>query len=80
MSTINVTNARKNLYKLIKQINESHEPVHIKGKNGSAVIISEDDWSAINETLYLISIPGMRDSILNGMKEPLDQCSDNINW
>ena len=80
LSTINITNARKNLYKLIKEINNSHDPVHIKGKSGSVVMISEDDWNSINETIYLTSIPGMRESIINGLKEPLDNCDEKLNW
>ena len=80
MSTINITNARKNLYKLIKEINDSHDTIHIKGKNGSAVMISEDDWNSINETIYLTSIPGMRESIIKGLKESLNNCDDKLNW
>lgn len=80
MSTINVTNARKELYKLIEEINESHEPVHITGKKGSVVMVAEDDWKAIEETLYLTSIPGMRESILDGMQEPIEECSEELDW
>ncbi len=80
MSSTNVTNARKNLYRLIEMINESHEPVHVIGKNGSVVMIAEDDWKAIEETLYLTSIPGIRDSIIQGMQEPIEECSDALDW
>jgi antitoxin YefM len=80
MSTINITNARKNLYKIVKDLNESHEPIHITGKGGSAVLIAEDDWKAIEETLYITSIPGMRESIIKGMSEPIDKCSDKLDW
>lgn len=80
MSTINVTNARRELYKLIQEINESHEPVHITGKKGSVVMVAEDDWKAIEETLYLTSIPGMRESILDGMQEPIEECSEELDW
>ena len=80
MNTINVTNARKNLYQIIKIINESHEPIHITGKNGSVVMISEEDWKSIEETLYLSSIPGMGKSIIEGMKESIDECSDKLDW
>jgi antitoxin YefM len=79
-TTINITNARKDLYKLIDQVIESHEPVHITGKKGSAVIISEEDWKNIEETLYLTSIPGMRESIIEGMKADLDECDEEIKW
>lgn len=78
--TINITNARKDLYKLIEQVIESHEPVHITGKNGTAVIISEEDWKNIEETLYLTSIPGMRESIIEGMKADIDECAEEIEW
>ena len=67
MATVNASNARANLYGLIDSVAESHEPVVITGKRNNAVLISEEDWSAINETLHLISIPGMRDSIVSGM-------------
>ena len=80
MSSINITNARKNLYKLVEGLSETHEPIHITGKNGSAVLVSEDDWRSIEETLYLLSIPGMRDSILKGMKEPLSKSSTKVRW
>ena len=80
MSSINVTNARKNLYRLIEKINESHEPVHVIGKNGAVVMVAEDDWKAIEETLFLTSIPGMRESIIEGMQEPVDNCSDSLDW
>jgi antitoxin YefM len=80
MSSINITNARKNLYKIVENINESHEPLVITGKQGSAVLISEDDWNAIEETLFLSSIPGMRESIIEGMKEKVEDCNDKIDW
>ncbi len=79
-NTINITNARKDLYKLIEQVIESHEPVHITGKKGTAVIISEEDWKNIEETLYLTSIPGMRESIIEGMKANIDECAKEIEW
>ena len=74
MSTINITNARKDLYKLVESVNLDHEPTVIVGKKGNAVLISESDWSAIQETLFLDMIPGMTDSILKGAKEPLEDC------
>jgi antitoxin YefM len=80
MSSMNITNARKNLYKLVEDLSDTHDPVHITGKNHSAVLIAEDDWRSIEETLYLLSIPGMRDSIVKGMKEPIEKCSKKIGW
>ncbi|MDX9800299.1 MAG: type II toxin-antitoxin system Phd/YefM family antitoxin [Spirochaetia bacterium] len=80
MGAINITNARKNLYNIVKAVNDSHEPVIITGKNASAVIVGESDWRNIEETLYLVSIPGMRQSILDGMKEPIGKLSEKLNW
>jgi len=80
MKTINVTKARSNLYKLIDNAYESNEPIQITGKRGNAVLISEDNWRAIQETLYLLSIPGMRESIRKGMNTPVDKCAEELNW
>ncbi len=80
MTTINVTNARKDLYKMVDSVNDSHEPIHITGKNSSAVLIGEDDWRSISETLHLSSIPGMRESIIEGMKEPVENLSEELDW
>jgi len=73
MKILNASAARANLYRLIDQTNESHEPIIISGKRGRAVLVSEGDWESIQETLYLISVPGVRDSIVDGMKEPLSE-------
>jgi len=67
MTTVSATEARKRLYALIDEVGQSHEPVQITGKRGNAVLLSEDDWRAIQETLHLVSIPAMRESILEGM-------------
>ena len=80
MTTVNVTAARANLYKLIDDASVSHEPVVITGKRGNAVLLAEDDWTAINETLYLLSVPGMRESIIEGMQENLDETSTELEW
>ena len=80
MTTVNVTEARANLYKLIDDASVSHEPVVITGKRGNAVLLAEDDWTAINETLYLLSVPGMRVSIIEGMQENLDDTSTELEW
>ena len=80
MKTISITEARNNIYKLIDMTNEDSEPIQITGKRGNAVLISEEDWRAINETLYLVSIPGMRESIIKGMKEMLVKCLTKIVW
>lgn len=80
MKSITATQARKDIYSLIDKTAEEHEPVHIKGKRSSAVLVSEDDWRAIQETLYLLSIPGMRESIIRGMKEPVEGLSNKLEW
>ena len=80
MTTVNVTEARANLYKLIDDASVSHEPVVITGKRGNAVLLAEDDWTAINETLYLLSVPGMRESIIEGMQENLAETSTELEW
>lgn len=80
MTSISATQARALLYQLIDEAAENHEPVQITGKRANAVLISESDWRSIQETLYLLSIPGMRESIRSGMKEPLSKCSKNLKW
>ena len=80
MTTMSATEARKQLYKLLDDVSQSHEPVQITGKRGNAVLISEDDWRAVQETLYLVSIPGMRESILEGMAIPADELEDELDW
>jgi prevent-host-death family protein len=80
MTTLTVTQARKNIYSLVDEVNESHEAIQIQGKRGSAVLISEDDWRSLRETLYLSSLPGMKKSILKGMKTPVRKCSKKLVW
>ena len=80
MTTLNVTEARANLYKLIDDASVNHEPVVITGKRGNAVLLAEDNWNAINETLHLLSVPGMRESILEGMQESIDGAATELNW
>ena len=80
MTTLNVTEARANLYKLIDDTSVSHEPVVITGKRGNAVLLAEEDWKAINETLHLLSVPGMRESIVEGMQESIDSAATELDW
>ncbi len=80
MTSISATEARKQLYKLLDEVAQSHEPIQITGKRGSAVLISEDDWRAVQETLFLVSLPGMRESILEGMATPADGLEDTLDW
>jgi antitoxin YefM len=78
MKTITATSARSDIYGLIDTALESHEPIQITGKRGNAILLGESDWRAIQETLHLVSIPGMRDSILKGMAEPIEKCGKEI--
>ena len=80
MTTITVTDARSKLYKLVDQAREESEPILITGKRGNVVLVSEDDWRAIQETLHLLSIPGMRESIIEGIAEPIDECAEEPGW
>ena len=80
MTILNVTEARANLYKLVDDTTVSHEPVIITGKRGNAVLLAEDDWNAINETLHILSVPGIRESIIEGMQETLDDCANELDW
>ena len=80
MSTVTATEARKRLYTLVDDVAESHEPIQIVGKRNSAVLLSEEDWRAIQETLYLTSIPKMRESICKGLNTPVEECEEELNW
>jgi len=80
MTTLTATAARKSLYNLVDDVAMSHDPIQIIGKRHSAVLVSEDDWRAIQETLYLISIPGMRESIIEGINTPIEECSEELAW
>ena len=80
MTTMTATQARSNLYKLLDRTAQSHEPIEITGKRNNAILIAEDDWRAIKETLYLLSIPGMRESIGKGLEAPLKKCDKELKW
>jgi antitoxin YefM len=80
MTTITATEARKILYRLLDDVSQSHEPVEITGKRGNAVLVSEDDWRAVQETLHLLSIPGMRESIVEGLATPVEQLDESLDW
>ena len=77
---ITASEARASLYRLIDQATESHQPILISGKRSSAVLVSAEDWQAIQETLYLLSVPGMRESIRKGMAEPLGKSARELPW
>lgn len=80
MTTLTATEARKRLYNLLDDVADSHEPVQIAGKRHSAVLVSETDWRAIQETLFLESIPGMKESIVKGLKTPVAKCAKDLDW
>ena len=80
MPTLTVTEAKARLYKLLDQVTETHTPILITGKRANAVLVSEEDWRSIEETLYLLSIPGMRESIVEGMETPVEECFDEVEW
>jgi len=80
MPTLTTTEARAKLYRLIDEAASSHEPIIIKGRRGNAVLISEDDWRSIQETIFLLNIPGMRESIREGLATPVEKCTQELNW
>ncbi|WLD56821.1 type II toxin-antitoxin system Phd/YefM family antitoxin [Salinispirillum sp. LH 10-3-1] len=80
MTGITATEARSNLYRLIDETAESHQPIVIMGKRNKAVLVAEEDWSAIQETLFLLSVPGMRESIREGLETPIDECEEDLDW
>jgi len=80
MTIMNATEARSKLYSLIDEAAETHQPIYITGKRGNAVLLSESDWNSISETLHLLSIPGMRDSIVEGMQENVAEAEKELDW
>lgn len=80
MTAITASDARANLYRLIDEAAASHQPLRISGKRNNAVLVSEEDWEAIQETLFLLSVPGMRESIRQGIETPVDECSEALDW
>ena len=78
MTTLTASQARAKLYKLLDEAASSHRPIQITGKRANAVLVAEEDWRAIQETLYLLSIPGMRESIRKGLKTPVKKCSKDL--
>jgi prevent-host-death family protein len=80
MTAITVSEARANLYRLIDEAAASHQPLRISGKRNNAVLVSEEDWAAIQETLFLLSVPGMRESIREGMDTSVGECDEDPGW
>ncbi len=77
---IPVSQARANIYSLMDETSQTHEPILITGKRGNVVMLSQEDWNAIEETLYLNSIPGMTSSIIDAMNVPDSEFSEDIEW
>ena len=77
MSIINATTARNNFFKLIEEVITTHEPVYITGKTGNVIMLSEEDYRSIQETLYLCSVPGLREKIVKGLNTPLEECIED---
>ena len=80
MTTLTASEARANLYRLMDETAESHQPITISGKRSNAVLVSAEDWAAIQETLFLLSVPDMRESIKAGMAEPVETCAEELDW
>ena len=80
MKSLNVTDARSQLYRLLDEVEKEHRPLHIKGKRSNAVLVSESDWNAIQETLQVLSIPGMRESLLESRNESIASCKEELDW
>lgn len=80
MVDLNATDARANFYRLIDETAQSHDPVRITGPRNNAVLVSEEDWNAIQETLYLLSVPGMRESIREGLRTPVSKMAKVLRW
>ena len=82
MLSTNITNFRKNIFGMLEQTIKFNEPVNISTKDGYAIVISEEDYNGLMETLYLSSIPAMKEKIVEGLKTPLDDClpEDEVQW
>jgi len=80
MTAITASEARANLYRLIDETAISHQPLLISGKRNKAILLAEEDWEAVQETLFLFSIPGMSESIREGMATPIKKCSEDLDW
>jgi antitoxin YefM len=80
MRTVTATEARRGLYRLMDEVAVTSVPVQITGRRANAVLVSEDDWRALRETIHLMSIPGMTKSIREGMNTPIDECVAELDW
>ena len=77
---MSVSEAREKLYRLLDDTAAAHEPVLVTGPRSNAVLVGEEDWNSLQETLYLLSVPGMRESIQEGLETPIEGCVDEPGW
>lgn len=80
MRTIPITQARQNLYKVLDETIMNSEPIEILGKRGNGILLSKEDWNSIQETLFLLSITGMREKLIEGRNTPIEDCTEDIGW
>ena len=80
MNRMNASEAREKLYRLLDETARDHEPLLITGPRANAVLVGEEDWNSIQETLYLLSVPGMRESIREGLEGPVEECAKEPGW
>jgi prevent-host-death family protein len=80
MTTLTASEARASLYRLIDEASTNHQPILITGKRHNAVLVSADDWASVQETIYLLSIPGMRESVRDGLATPITECATELPW
>ncbi len=80
MSSLPINDAQNNLQQLIDKVSEDGKPIIIQGERGNAILVAEKDWAAIQETLYLLSIPGMKESIKEGLATSIDECDEELDW
>ncbi len=82
MTNTNITNFRKDIYELLEQTIKYNEPINISTKNGNAIVLSEEDYNNLIETLYISSVPGLKEDIIEGLNEPLEDCvaEDEVKW
>jgi antitoxin YefM len=77
---IPIYEAQKHLQQSIDSVSESHQPIAIAGQTSNTVLLSESDWASVQETLYLLWVPGMRESIREGIATPIEDCDRNLDW
>ena len=81
-TNVNITNYRKDIYKLLEQTIKFNEPINISTKNGNAIVLSEEDYRGLMETVYLLNIPNMKEKLLEGKNTPIEDCltEEEVEW